>query len=47
MEPSEKYLEVNNVTNQTITNEALRDAARMELVAALTLLVGIFQVSRP
>ncbi|XP_062977681.1 solute carrier family 26 member 6 [Elgaria multicarinata webbii] len=44
LEPSEKYLEVINGTNDTI-NEPLRDAARIELVATLTFLVGIFQIA--
>ncbi|XP_054834736.1 solute carrier family 26 member 6 [Eublepharis macularius] len=47
LEPSSKYLELEmtNGTNKTIINVAQRDAARVELVAALTLLVGIFQVA--
>ncbi|XP_061474320.1 solute carrier family 26 member 6 [Rhineura floridana] len=45
LEPSGKYLEVINGTNDTFVNEVRRDAARVELVAALTFLVGIFQVA--
>ncbi|XP_062441986.1 solute carrier family 26 member 6 [Rhea pennata] len=43
--PSEDFLEPVNGTNVTIVNEARRDAARVELVATLTILVGIFQVA--
>lgn len=46
MVPSGDFMEPVNGTNNTILNEAKRDAVRVELVAALTILVGIFQVSR-
>ncbi|XP_027556750.1 solute carrier family 26 member 6 isoform X1 [Neopelma chrysocephalum] len=42
--PSENFLESVNGTNATV-NEALRDAARVELVATVTVLTGIFQVA--
>ncbi|KAM6062049.1 solute carrier family 26 member 6 [Chlamydotis macqueenii] len=41
--PSDNFLESVNGTNGTV-NEALRDAARVELVATITVLTGIFQV---
>ena len=41
--PSEKFLESVNGSNMTV-NEAQRDAARVELVATITVLTGIFQV---
>ncbi|KAH0630150.1 hypothetical protein JD844_012824 [Phrynosoma platyrhinos] len=44
LEPSGKYMKLDNVTNDTIVNEAERDAARVQLVAAITFLVGIFQI---
>ncbi|XP_019392556.1 PREDICTED: cadherin EGF LAG seven-pass G-type receptor 3, partial [Crocodylus porosus] len=44
MVPSDDFMELVNGTNNTILNEARRDAVRVELVAALTILVGIFQV---
>ncbi|XP_068762877.1 solute carrier family 26 member 6 isoform X1 [Struthio camelus] len=43
--PSENFLEPVNGTNMTSVNEMRRDAARVELVATLTVLVGIFQVA--
>nr|XP_013798834.1 PREDICTED: solute carrier family 26 member 6 [Apteryx mantelli mantelli] len=43
--PSEDFLESVNGTNVTMVNEARRDAARVELVATLTILVGVFQVA--
>ncbi|NXT20783.1 S26A6 protein, partial [Syrrhaptes paradoxus] len=43
--PSEDFLEPVNGTNDTIVNEELRDAARVELVATITVLTGIFQVA--
>uniref|UniRef100_A0A8B9SC06 Solute carrier family 26 member 6 n=1 Tax=Apteryx owenii TaxID=8824 RepID=A0A8B9SC06_APTOW len=43
--PSEDFLESVNSTNVTMVNEARRDAARVELVATLTILVGVFQVA--
>ncbi|NWH77979.1 S26A6 protein, partial [Piaya cayana] len=43
--PSENFLEYVNGTNTTIVNEELRDAARVELVATITVLTGIFQVA--
>lgn len=43
MLPSENFLESVNGTNATV-NEELRDAARVELVATITVLTGIFQV---
>ncbi|NXS25529.1 S26A6 protein, partial [Mystacornis crossleyi] len=42
--PSEDFLESINGTNATV-NEELRDAARVELVATITVLSGIFQVA--
>ncbi|NWH31526.1 S26A6 protein, partial [Chloropsis hardwickii] len=42
--PSEKFLESVNGSNTTV-NEELRDAARVELVATITILTGIFQVA--
>ncbi|NXK03932.1 S26A6 protein, partial [Herpetotheres cachinnans] len=42
--PSEKFLESVNGSNMTV-NEARRDAARVELVATITVLTGIFQVA--
>ncbi|NXF02122.1 S26A6 protein, partial [Smithornis capensis] len=44
--PSENFLESVNGSNVTV-NEALRDAARVELVATITVLTGIFQVRWP
>ncbi|NXT67980.1 S26A6 protein, partial [Chaetops frenatus] len=41
--PSENFLESVNGSNATV-NEELRDAARVELVATITVLTGIFQV---
>ncbi|NXM89075.1 S26A6 protein, partial [Oenanthe oenanthe] len=41
--PSENFVESVNGTN--VTNEELRDAARVELVATITVLTGIFQVA--
>lgn len=38
-------MEVTNGTNGTIVNEEQRDSARVELVAAISFLVGLFQVS--
>ncbi|XP_064375038.1 solute carrier family 26 member 6 [Dromaius novaehollandiae] len=43
--PSDDFLEPVNGTNVTVVNEARRDAARVELVATVTILVGIFQVA--
>ncbi|XP_015730864.1 solute carrier family 26 member 6 [Coturnix japonica] len=43
--PSEDFLEFVNGTNVTVVNEAQRDAARVELVATITVLSGIFQVA--
>ncbi|KAK9406167.1 cadherin EGF LAG seven-pass G-type receptor 3-like [Crotalus adamanteus] len=45
LEPNGKYLEVIIGTNKTFVNEARRDAARVELVAAVTCLMGLFQVA--
>ncbi|KAM3846451.1 solute carrier family 26 member 6 isoform 2-T3 [Vipera latastei] len=45
LEPNGKYLEVIIGTNKTFVNETRRDAARIELVAAVTCLVGLFQVT--
>ncbi|XP_072845670.2 solute carrier family 26 member 6 isoform X2 [Pogona vitticeps] len=45
LEPSSDYVEIANGTNETYVNEERRDAARVELVAAITVLVGIFQVA--
>ncbi|NXS06122.1 S26A6 protein, partial [Oxylabes madagascariensis] len=42
--PSENFLESVNGSNATV-NEELRDAARVELVATITVLAGIFQVA--
>uniref|UniRef100_G1N4X6 Solute carrier family 26 member 6 n=1 Tax=Meleagris gallopavo TaxID=9103 RepID=G1N4X6_MELGA len=43
--PSEDFMEFINGTNVTAVNEAQRDAARVELVATITVLSGIFQVA--
>ncbi|KAM7095730.1 LOW QUALITY PROTEIN: solute carrier family 26 member 6 [Ciconia maguari] len=43
--PSENFLESVNGSNITIVNEERRDAARVELVATITVLTGIFQVA--
>ncbi|NXI99436.1 S26A6 protein, partial [Psophia crepitans] len=43
--PSENFLESVNGTNITVVNEERRDAARVELVATITVLTGIFQVA--
>ncbi|NXD47360.1 S26A6 protein, partial [Corvus moneduloides] len=42
--PSENFLESVNGTNATV-NEELRDASRVELVATITVLTGVFQVA--
>ncbi|NWU76395.1 S26A6 protein, partial [Onychorhynchus coronatus] len=42
--PSENFQQSLNDSNTTV-NEALRDAARVELVATITVLTGIFQVA--
>lgn len=44
--PSEDFLEPVNGSNMTV-NEERRDAARVELVATITVLTGIFQVKGP
>ncbi|NXQ34020.1 S26A6 protein, partial [Alaudala cheleensis] len=44
MMPSDNFLESVNGSNATV-NEELRDAARVELVATITVLTGIFQVA--
>ncbi|NXT76093.1 S26A6 protein, partial [Zapornia atra] len=43
--PSENFLESVNGTNITMVNEERRDTARVELVATITVLTGIFQVA--
>ncbi|PKK17205.1 hypothetical protein A306_00000075 [Columba livia] len=43
--PSDNFLEFVNGTNITMVNEEQRDAARVELVATITVLTGIFQVA--
>ncbi|NXI69268.1 S26A6 protein, partial [Anseranas semipalmata] len=43
--PSEDFLVSVNGTNTTIVDEARRDTARVELVATITVLTGIFQVA--
>ncbi|NWX93143.1 S26A6 protein, partial [Nothoprocta pentlandii] len=43
--PSDNFLEPVNGTNETVVNEARLNAARVELVATLTILVGVFQVA--
>ncbi|NXX18577.1 S26A6 protein, partial [Podargus strigoides] len=43
--PSENFLEFVNGTNITMVNEERRDTARVELVATITVLTGIFQVA--
>ncbi|NXT36457.1 S26A6 protein, partial [Pelecanoides urinatrix] len=43
--PSEDFLESINGTNITKVNEEQRDAVRVELVATMTVLTGIFQVA--
>lgn len=45
--PSDNFLEFVNGTNVTMVNEEQRDAARVELVATITVLTGIFQVRGP
>lgn len=45
--PSDNFLEFVNGTNVTTVNEEQRDAARVELVATITVLTGIFQVRGP
>ncbi|NWT08603.1 S26A6 protein, partial [Vireo altiloquus] len=42
--PSENFMESVNGSNATV-NEELRDATRVELVATITILTGIFQVA--
>ncbi|XP_061864652.1 solute carrier family 26 member 6 [Colius striatus] len=42
--PSENFMDSVNGSNATV-NEALRDTARVELVATITVLTGIFQVA--
>lgn len=44
--PSENFMESVNGSNMTV-NEELRDAARVELVATITVLTGVFQVRGP
>ncbi|NXK48685.1 S26A6 protein, partial [Chauna torquata] len=43
--PSDAFLVSVNGTNTTVIDEARRDAARVELVATITVLSGIFQVA--
>jgi len=45
--PSEMFMESINGTNTTMVNEEERDAARVEMVATITVLTGIFQVRGP
>uniref|UniRef100_A0A8C6VCL3 Solute carrier family 26 member 6 n=1 Tax=Naja naja TaxID=35670 RepID=A0A8C6VCL3_NAJNA len=45
LEPNGKYLEVIVGTNKTFVNEIRRDTARVELVASVTCLMGLFQVA--
>ncbi|XP_043407677.1 solute carrier family 26 member 6 isoform X3 [Chelonia mydas] len=43
--PNSNFMDPVNGTNETVLNEARRDSARVELVATLTMLVGIFQIA--
>ncbi|CAM5125990.1 unnamed protein product [Eretmochelys imbricata] len=43
--PNSNFMDPVNGTNETVLNEARRDSARVELVATLTVLVGIFQIA--
>ncbi|XP_040425061.1 cadherin EGF LAG seven-pass G-type receptor 3, partial [Cygnus olor] len=43
--PSEKFFVSVNGSNTTIVDEVKRDAARVELVATITILSGVFQVA--
>uniref|UniRef100_A0A8C4YNM9 Solute carrier family 26 member 6 n=1 Tax=Gopherus evgoodei TaxID=1825980 RepID=A0A8C4YNM9_9SAUR len=43
--PNSNFMDPVNGTNETVLNEARRDSARVELVATLTVLVGIFQMA--
>uniref|UniRef100_A0A8C3XHS8 Solute carrier family 26 member 6 n=1 Tax=Chelydra serpentina TaxID=8475 RepID=A0A8C3XHS8_CHESE len=43
--PDSNFMDPVNGTNETVLNEARRDSARVELVATLTILVGIFQIA--
>ncbi|XP_075794951.1 solute carrier family 26 member 6 isoform X2 [Pelodiscus sinensis] len=43
--PNSNFLDPVNGTNETVLNETRRDSARVELVATLTILVGIFQIA--
>uniref|UniRef100_A0A8C8RWQ1 Solute carrier family 26 member 6 n=1 Tax=Pelusios castaneus TaxID=367368 RepID=A0A8C8RWQ1_9SAUR len=43
--PNSNFMDPVNGTNETVLNEARRDSARVELVATLTILVGIFQIA--
>ncbi|XP_067400355.1 solute carrier family 26 member 6 isoform X2 [Emydura macquarii macquarii] len=43
--PNSNFMDSVNGTNETVLNEARRDSARVELVATLTILVGVFQIA--
>uniref|UniRef100_A0A452IT98 STAS domain-containing protein n=1 Tax=Gopherus agassizii TaxID=38772 RepID=A0A452IT98_9SAUR len=43
--PNSNFMDPVNGTNETVLNEARRDSARVELVATLTVLVGVFQMA--
>uniref|UniRef100_A0A8C0GGJ4 Solute carrier family 26 member 6 n=1 Tax=Chelonoidis abingdonii TaxID=106734 RepID=A0A8C0GGJ4_CHEAB len=43
--PNSNFMDPDNGTNETVLNEARRDSARVELVATLTVLVGVFQMA--
>uniref|UniRef100_A0A674J1K2 Solute carrier family 26 member 6 n=1 Tax=Terrapene triunguis TaxID=2587831 RepID=A0A674J1K2_9SAUR len=43
--PDSNFMDPVNGTNETVLNEARRDSARVELVATLTILVGVFQMA--
>ncbi|XP_074860987.1 solute carrier family 26 member 6 [Carettochelys insculpta] len=43
--PNSNFMDPVNGTNETVLNVARRDSARVELVATLTSLVGIFQIA--
>ncbi|XP_043374428.1 solute carrier family 26 member 6 isoform X1 [Dermochelys coriacea] len=43
--PNSNFMDPVNGTNETVLNEARRDSARVELVATLTILVGVFQIA--
>ncbi|XP_043934382.1 solute carrier family 26 member 6-like [Protopterus annectens] len=44
MVPSNFFIEVDNITNETVINTEMRDRMRVDVVASLTLITGIIQV---